>query len=375
MKLLYTGKVIVRSEERYKNLRDLLKKYPLEFKDKKLYKEDGHVIRIPTNTFNSLYNDKHSSDIRLLINGKSFFCHKWVLAARSGFFNDLFSEDPESSAEMHEWSAPKETDSELFSIVLQFIYLGPDAVESLNKILLKRNRRVVEDLLTLAGTYRVLDLKLRCEKALLDFLDASSLVSIFGLAIKARAHRLKAYCRFYLSMKWQDYSNNPEYRQLFVEHKEEMDLLIKQARHKKYYADDEYPAPYLPVAKYSHCEPLQSSAEVAPQQPSILNSFAASLPSINQVDAMVLPNMAKPSAGQYFSTVAVPHWTADQIYTPQMPYMAPPPGYGTHYPYLPGPYGAYMPSPNQPPPHPPPNNSVNYQSSNFHMWQPNNRNQ
>ncbi len=365
--MLYTGKVIVRSEERYKNLRDLLKKYPLEFKDKKLYKEDGHIIRIPTNAFNSLYNDKHTSDIRLFVNNKPFFGHKWVLAARSGFFNDLFSEDPEASAEQHEWIAPNETDSELFSIVLQFMYLGLDAVESLNKILLKRNRRVVEDLLTLASTYRVLDLKLRCEKAMLEFLDASSLLSIFGLAIKVRAHRLKAYCRFYLALSWKEYVNLPEYRQLFLEHKDEMELVVKQSKNKRYYADEEYPALNLPIAKYSNVGLPQCNTEGPhPQNPSILNNFGGSLPSINQIDAS-LPNMVKPpGSGPFHSTVAVPHWpTTDQMY---MNYMPPPPGYGAPYPYMaPSPYAGYVPGSNQPPPPMP--QPPNYQPNNdFSTW-------
>ena len=118
-------------------------------------------------------NHQRQSDVVLLVNNKSFSCHKAILAARSSVFLDKFIANPKLSQE--EIIDPLVT-VEVVEQFLEFVYTGQFQLPLISK-----------HLLTLAKTYEVKTLVDLCEYAQREI----TLIHLMNLAVQVEPYQLQ----------------------------------------------------------------------------------------------------------------------------------------------------------------------------------------
>ena len=84
-----------------------------------------------SSSYQSLYLDSRHTDVKIVVDGTEFKVHKLILAAQSSFFETMFynrswidpSDSSEDQSDHHEVEL-KETDAEIFGLLLKIVYGG-----------------------------------------------------------------------------------------------------------------------------------------------------------------------------------------------------------------------------------------------------------
>ena len=108
-------------------------------------------VQVLSNQFKTLLQSEDFSDVTFLVEGKKFFCHKVILAARCEYFRALlFGGMKESNT--NAGIALIDTSAASFSVLLEYLYTGTIALKDLKE-------ENVIDLLGLANRYGLLKLQ------------------------------------------------------------------------------------------------------------------------------------------------------------------------------------------------------------------------
>ncbi|CAM0958149.1 unnamed protein product [Alopecurus aequalis] len=117
-----------------------------------------------------LWESKEGVDLEIEVGGETFPAHRWLLAARSPVFK---AELLLSSAALSSRIRVDKMDAGVFKALLHFIY-----TDALPKEMVEKPEALVtmaEPLLLAADRYKLERLKLICEEALCEYIDAESL--------------------------------------------------------------------------------------------------------------------------------------------------------------------------------------------------------
>ncbi|KAK3751856.1 hypothetical protein QZH41_009661, partial [Actinostola sp. cb2023] len=126
-----------------------------------------------------LLNNGTFSDTVLVVDGREFYAHKAILAARSPVFNAMFEHEmTESRKGRVEIS---DIDPDVFSEMLKFVYTGNTP----------QIQGMAEDLLAAADKYDLERLKVMCEEALCNNLTVDNVCDVLILADMHSAKQLK----------------------------------------------------------------------------------------------------------------------------------------------------------------------------------------
>jgi len=130
----------------------------------------------------NLFAEKNFSDMEITCDEEVFYCHRYILAARSPVFSAMFQAD---MIENHLQKVNiRDVKKEVFSEVLKFIYTGKVSSDGS----LKDKAR---DILAVANKYQLELLKKLCEGELVSTLDASNCVELLVLGDLHQATNLK----------------------------------------------------------------------------------------------------------------------------------------------------------------------------------------
>ncbi|CAL4991254.1 unnamed protein product [Urochloa decumbens] len=137
--------------------------------------------------FGDLLDSKVGADVKFKVGGETFTAHKNVLTARSPVFK----------AELFGWMKEKKAtqiriddmEPRVFGAMLHFIY-----TDSLPEIDDGDRRVMAQHLLVAADRYQLERLKLVCEDALCNFIDASTVATTLAVAEQHGCHGLKEGC-------------------------------------------------------------------------------------------------------------------------------------------------------------------------------------
>jgi len=137
---------------------------------KQFIKDLDHLFLDQTNNY----------DVTLTCGEKVFYCHKWMLSARSPVFKAMF----QSNMKENELGTVEIEDiqQEVVSELLQYIYSG---TMSLNF------EKYGKELLAAAEKYQVDQLKRACENELISKLDAENCIEMLLLGDRYKAKNLK----------------------------------------------------------------------------------------------------------------------------------------------------------------------------------------
>jgi len=185
LRLLYVGSVQVKSGPPHTELLKLCQKYSLKYKSRKVYQSDNYLVTIPYISLERFCNDKNYSDISFRLGNKVFSAHKAILSARSSYFYKLFENGSSDEQVVLDQCAPEQ-----LNIILQYIYHGLEARKFLNDLASWQ----IMNMLQLAATYRILDLKEQCESLLASSMDDGELFLMYKLASETQSAQLKRFC-------------------------------------------------------------------------------------------------------------------------------------------------------------------------------------
>lgn len=128
-----------------------------------------------------LFESRKFSDVILSVNGKEFYTHKAILAARSPVFAAMFEHDMEEKKQNR--VEITDVDSDVLKEMLRFIYTG--RATNLDNM--------ADELLAAADKYALERLKVMCEEELCQSLSVDSVSESLVLADLHNADQLKAY--------------------------------------------------------------------------------------------------------------------------------------------------------------------------------------
>ncbi|XP_064472257.1 speckle-type POZ protein-like isoform X2 [Ornithodoros turicata] len=128
-----------------------------------------------------LFESQKFSDVILSVNGREFYAHKAILAARSPVFAAMFEHEMEEKKQNR--VEITDMDHEVLREMLRFIYTG--RAPSLE--------RMADDLLAAADKYALERLKVMCEEALCSNLSVETAAEVLILADMHSADQLKAH--------------------------------------------------------------------------------------------------------------------------------------------------------------------------------------
>ncbi|XP_022245728.1 protein roadkill-like isoform X2 [Limulus polyphemus] len=128
-----------------------------------------------------LFESQKFSDVILSVNGREFYGHKAILAARSLVFAAMFEHEMEEKKQNRVHIT--DMDHEVLREMLRFIYTGKSP--SLEKM--------ADDLLAAADKYAIERLKVMCEEALSTNLSVETAADVLILADMHSADQLKAH--------------------------------------------------------------------------------------------------------------------------------------------------------------------------------------
>ncbi|XP_076305181.1 protein roadkill-like isoform X3 [Tachypleus tridentatus] len=128
-----------------------------------------------------LFDSQKFSDVILSVNGREFYAHKAILAARSPVFAAMFEHEMEEKKQNR--VEITDMDHEVLREMLRFIYTGK--APNLEKM--------ADDLLAAADKYALERLKVMCEEALCSNLSVETAADVLTLADMHSAEQLKAH--------------------------------------------------------------------------------------------------------------------------------------------------------------------------------------
>ncbi|XP_003740867.1 speckle-type POZ protein B [Galendromus occidentalis] len=149
-----------------------------------------------------LFESQKFSDVMLAVNGKEFYAHKAILAARSPVFNAMFEHDLEEKKTSR--VEISDMDEDTLKEMLRFIYTGKS--NALDKM--------ADDLLAAADKYALERLKVMCEEALCDNLSVDTAAELLTLADMHSAEQLKAHVIDFINMHATDVVETDGWRQM-----------------------------------------------------------------------------------------------------------------------------------------------------------------
>ncbi|RWS31658.1 Kruppel-like zinc finger protein [Leptotrombidium deliense] len=135
----------------------------------------------------SLFEGQKFSDVILSVNGREFYAHKAILAARSPVFSAMFEHEMEEKKQNR--VEITDMDQEVLREMLRFIYTGK--APNLEKM--------ADDLLAAADKYDLERLKVICEEALCSNLSVDTAADVLILADMHSANQLKAHAIDYIN--------------------------------------------------------------------------------------------------------------------------------------------------------------------------------
>lgn len=133
----------------------------------------------------NLFQSKVLSDIKLVVDGRQFECHRAILASRSKVFEAMFR-TPMAEAESDTVTIEGITPDTL-QLMLQFIYT--DTIETADA-----EPRLIGDLLKAAKKYDIARLFSLCEKRALTAISVDSAIDWLMLATMVDANAIKRAC-------------------------------------------------------------------------------------------------------------------------------------------------------------------------------------
>lgn len=156
--------------------------------------------------YERLINDPEFSDVRIIVEGKTFHAHKAVLARSSTKFKAIFRNIAAIGDNKKESSKVEIEDVkyDVFTELLRFLYVG--RVFNIENI--------VGELLHAADDYRLDDLKLVCEKYLNDNLIVDNALEILKLAQTYQLDRLKDKTIKFVALYADRFIDDPEFKSL-----------------------------------------------------------------------------------------------------------------------------------------------------------------
>ena len=110
------------------------------------------------------------SDVTIIVENKTFRCHKVILSSVSPYFEAMFASDMKEAH--NETIELIDMESEMFEKVLEFIYAASDVVDTEN----------VSSLLQAAALLQIQPLQDRCESFMLDKIDNDNCIATWKLA-------------------------------------------------------------------------------------------------------------------------------------------------------------------------------------------------
>ncbi|KAG7197966.1 hypothetical protein KM043_016199 [Ampulex compressa] len=147
--------------------------------------ESGFVGRLLA-TVASLYSQYRYSDVTIKLIDQEIPGHKFVLCARTDFFNDSNL----SEVTNLDWS---HLDATVGLVLLKWIYTSKVAQESLTLELMKA-----------ASSFQLLELVDQCESYLIGVVGLKDCVQLYAAAEELNAQKLKEHCSSLISAHWED---------------------------------------------------------------------------------------------------------------------------------------------------------------------------
>nr|XP_050047599.1 speckle-type POZ protein-like [Dermacentor andersoni] len=134
-----------------------------------------------SNDFGHLFESRKFSDVIMSVNGREFYAHKAILAARSPVFAAMFEHEMEEKKQSR--VEITDMDHEVLREMLRFIYTGQ--APNLDSM--------ADDLLVAADKYALERLKVMCEESLWSNLSVDTAAQVLSLADMHCAGQLKAH--------------------------------------------------------------------------------------------------------------------------------------------------------------------------------------
>ncbi|CAG2168212.1 unnamed protein product, partial [Oppiella nova] len=134
-----------------------------------------------------LFESQKFSDVLLVVNGREYYAHKAILAARSPVFAAMFEHEMEEKKQNK--VEITDMDHEVLREMLRFIYTGK--ATNLEKM--------DADLLAAADKYDLERLKVMCEESLCSNLSVETAAEVLILADMHSANQLKAHAIEYIN--------------------------------------------------------------------------------------------------------------------------------------------------------------------------------
>jgi speckle-type POZ protein len=134
-----------------------------------------------------LFESQKFSDVLLVVNGREYYAHKAILAARSPVFAAMFEHEMEEKKQNR--VEITDMDHEVLREMLRFIYTGK--ATNLEKM--------HDELLAAADKYDLERLKVMCEESLCSNLSVDTAADVLILADMHSANQLKAHAIEYIN--------------------------------------------------------------------------------------------------------------------------------------------------------------------------------
>lgn len=147
-------------------------------------------VQILSNQFKSLLRSEDFSDVTFLVEGKKFFCHKVILAARCEYFRALLFGGMKESNTNSE-IALIDTSAASFSVLLDYLYTATIVLKELPE-------ENVIDLLGLANKYGLLELQNSIGSYLESRINIKNVSLIYDVSCLYSLHSLRDNCLKYM---------------------------------------------------------------------------------------------------------------------------------------------------------------------------------
>lgn len=154
----------------------------------------------------NLFESQKFSDVILSVNGREFYAHKAILAARSLVFSAMFEHEMEEKKQNR--VAITDMDHEVLREMLRFIYTGK--APNLEKM--------ADDLLAAADKYALERLKVMCEEALCSNLSVETATDVLILADMHSADQLKAHAIDFINTHAGDVMDTAGWKNMVYRH-------------------------------------------------------------------------------------------------------------------------------------------------------------
>ncbi len=151
-----------------------------------------------------LFQQETLSDIMLMAEGQSIPCHKFLLAAASGYFYNRLVVEPESFE--HNLLEVKDMNFLTLKVIVSYIYTGCINI-------------TVENATDVFPVLKMLGLKSACEvceQFLVDALNPANCIGLYRMATEQKVKLIKAKAEEVMMNKFQEVISYPEFQNLTV---------------------------------------------------------------------------------------------------------------------------------------------------------------